>query len=243
MNLTQFQSGLAVIFSISVFAFAFAITSGCGEASTAQEQGTAATSVDATTTTSTDTDEGKNMDLKIATFGGGCFWCVESVFLRIEGVEKVRSGYMGGAIENPTYKQVCSGTTGHAEIIEIQYDPEKVNFEDLLAVFYNTHDPTTLNRQGNDVGTQYRSVVFYHDDQQRVLAETTKEQLNASGLFANPIVTEVSPASTMYVAEDYHQDYFNSNPNDRYCNYAIPEKLEKLKKLFSDKLKDEYKNK
>lgn len=238
--------------AITILAFAITISGliGCGGAITAQEGSTTPTQDSATTeSTKPKTEEQitaaeeKESRMKTATFGGGCFWCVESIFLRLEGVETVKSGYMGGFVENPTYKQVCGGRTGHAEVIEIRFDPEVIPFEDLLAVFWRTHDPTTLNRQGNDVGTQYRSVVFYHDDEQRQKAEICKEQLDASGEYRDPIVTEISQASKMYVAEDFHQDYFNSNPDDRYCNAVIPEKIYKLKKLFGDRLKEEYKNK
>ena len=178
--------------------------------------------------------------LETATFGAGCFWCVEAVFQRLKGVESVKSGYMGGTTENPTYKEICTGTTGHAEIIQIEYDPTQVTFADLLQVFWKTHDPTTLNRQGYDEGTQYRSAVFFHDDTQKELAETYKKKLNESGAFRAPIVTEVSAAEKFYPAEDYHQNYWNTQgQGSRYCQALIPPKLEKLKAVFADKLKDE----
>ncbi|MBP87814.1 MAG: peptide-methionine (S)-S-oxide reductase [Planctomycetaceae bacterium] len=176
-------------------------------------------------------------ELATATFGAGCFWCVEAVFLELDGIESVESGYMGGETENPTYAQVCSGRTGHAEICQIKYDPAKLTFDELLAVFWQTHDPTTLNRQGNDTGTQYRSAVFYHTEKQRELADKYKQELDASGAWPNPIVTEVAAASKYYKAEDYHQNYFGLNPNDPYCQIMIPAKLEKLRKVFKDKLK------
>ena len=176
-------------------------------------------------------------ELAVASFGAGCFWCVEAVFLELDGVESVESGYMGGQTENPTYYQVCSGQTGHAEICQLKYDPAKISYDELLAVFWQAHDPTTLNRQGNDTGTQYRSVVFYHTDEQRELAEKYKLQLDASGAWPNPIVTEIAEASTYYKAEDYHQNYFGLNPNDRYCQVMIPPKLAKIRKVFKDKLK------
>ncbi len=176
--------------------------------------------------------------LQTATFGAGCFWCVEAVFQRLEGVEKVASGYMGGQVDNPTYDQVCAGTTGHAEVIQVTYDESKLSFATLLEVFWKTHDPTTLNRQGADVGTQYRSVVFYHSDVQKTLAESYKEKLNAAGAFANPIVTEVTQASKFYLAEAYHQNFWDEKGSgSRYCQALIPPKLEKLKKVFADKLK------
>ncbi|MCS6821849.1 MAG: peptide-methionine (S)-S-oxide reductase MsrA [Microscillaceae bacterium] len=173
----------------------------------------------------------------IATFGAGCFWCVEAVFQRLEGVEAVYSGYMGGHVENPTYKQVCTGTTGHAEVCRIVYNPEKVSYETLLEVFWAIHDPTTLNRQGNDIGTQYRSVIFYHNDEQKRLAEKAKRELEAAKIFDNPIVTEITPASTFYKAEDYHQNYYNLNSSQPYCVYVAKPKIDKFYKLFKDKAK------
>lgn len=183
-------------------------------------------------------DTNTNGSLKTATFGAGCFWCVEAVFQRLEGVDKVVSGYMGGQLENPTYEQICTGKTGHAEVIQIQYDDSKVSFETLLEVFWKTHDPTTLNRQGNDEGTQYRSAVFYHDENQKMLAESYKKKLDDAKVFANPIVTEVVEASKLYEAEPYHQNFWNERgQGSRYCQYIIPDKLRKLKEVFGDKLK------
>lgn len=175
--------------------------------------------------------------LEVITFGAGCFWCVEAVFQQVEGVTKVQSGYMGGKIKNPTYREVCSGLTGHAEVCQVTYDPKKVSVPELLEVFWKTHDPTTLNRQGADVGTQYRSAVFYHNDEQRRLAEAYKKKLDESGAFANRIVTEISPASAFYVAEDYHQNYYNENGEAPYCQFVIKPKLEKFEKVFKDKMK------
>lgn len=172
-----------------------------------------------------------------ATFGAGCFWCVEAQFQLLDGVISVTSGYMGGEVKNPTYKQVCTGTTGHAEIIQIMYDPNKISYDELLAAFWQAHDPTQLNRQGNDVGTQYRSVIFYHDKNQQELAEKYKKELNASGAWDKPIVTEISPATTFYKAEGYHQNYFNENGSESYCQYVIQPKVEKFKKVFKEKLK------
>jgi peptide-methionine (S)-S-oxide reductase len=178
--------------------------------------------------------------LETASFGAGCFWCVEAVFQKLKGVEEVESGYMGGHTDNPTYKQICTGSTGHAEIIQIKFDPEVISFKELLEVFWKTHDPTTLNRQGNDRGTQYRSAVFFHDDKQKDLAETYKEKLNHSGAFSDPIVTEITAASKYYPAEKYHQNYWNTQgKGNRYCQAVIPPKLEKLKAAFADKLKDQ----
>lgn len=175
--------------------------------------------------------------LEVATFGNGCFWCTEAVFQQLEGVVKVESGYSGGQVKNPTYKQVCTGTTGHAEVIQITYDPEKISFEELLEVFWKTHDPTTLNRQGADVGTQYRSAVFYHTDEQRRLAEEYKKKLDASGAFPRPIVTEITRFTEFYKAEDYHQNYYKENGEQPYCQIVIRPKLEKFEQVFAKKLK------
>jgi peptide-methionine (S)-S-oxide reductase len=175
--------------------------------------------------------------LEKATFGAGCFWCVEAVFQRLAGVESVVSGYTGGHTKNPTYHDVCSGTTGHAEVAQIIYDPAVVSFTDLLKVFFETHDPTQLNRQGNDVGTQYRSAIFYHDDEQKKLSEEFKKQLDASGTWPAPIVTEIVPLKEFYPAEDYHQNYFNDNPGQPYCSFLIKPKLDKFTKAFKEKLK------
>lgn len=175
-------------------------------------------------------------NLEIATIGGGCFWCTEAVLQRVKGVEKVVSGYSGGnAPGKPTYREICSGLTGHAEVIQVYFDPEIVTFEDLLLIFMTTHDPTTLNRQGADRGTQYRSVIFYHDLKQKETAEKVVEQLSSS--YDDPIVTEISPLSIFYEAEDYHQNYYNNNKTQGYCSFVIDPKISKLRKLYSDKLK------
>lgn len=171
------------------------------------------------------------------TFGAGCFWCVEAVFQRLDGVTSVKSGYMGGKIKNPTYREVCSGLTGHAEVCQITYDAGKLNIKDLLEVFFKTHDPTTLNRQGADAGTQYRSAIFYHTNEQKEIAEKIKSELNNSGAYPNPIVTEITAASAFYIAEDYHQNYFNLNDKEPYCQYVIQPKIEKFEKVFKDKMK------
>jgi methionine-S-sulfoxide reductase len=175
--------------------------------------------------------------LELATFGAGCFWCTEAVFQNVNGVSKVVSGYAGGKVKNPTYREICTGTTGHAEVAQITFDPSKVSFEELLEVFWNTHDPTTLNKQGADEGTQYRSVIFYHSDNQRQAATDYKKQLEASKVFKNPIVTEISPLPDYYPAENYHQNYFELNPNQSYCQYVVRPKVEKFKKQFQSKLK------
>ncbi len=174
---------------------------------------------------------------KKATFGNGCFWCTEAVFQEMRGVHEVVSGYSGGHMENPTYEQVCAGTTGHAEVIQITYDPAVVSFAELLEVFWRTHDPTTLNRQGADVGTQYRSVIFCHDDEQQKAAEHYRQELDSAGVFRAPIVTQIEPFSKLYPAERYHQNYFKQNPQQAYCAMIIQPKMEKFRKVFSDKLK------
>ena len=171
-----------------------------------------------------------------ATFGSGCFWCSEAIFQLLKGVIKVVPGYSGGARANPTYEQVSSGATGHAEVIQITYNPEIISFEELLEVFWSTHDPTTLNRQGADVGTQYRSVIFHHNEQQRQLAESYKARLDSSGAWRNPIVTEISPYKAFYTAESYHHDYYNRNSQAPYCTFVIVPKLEKFKKVFKEKI-------
>jgi peptide-methionine (S)-S-oxide reductase len=173
----------------------------------------------------------------IATFGAGCFWCVEAVFKELDGVSTVESGYTGGHVINPTYEEVCGKETGHAEVCRITFDPAKISFEELLEVFWVTHDPTTLNQQGNDRGPQYRSAVFYHDDQQKELAEAYKKKLDASGAFRAPIVTEITAASVFYKAEDYHKDYYALNSKDPYCAFIVKPKVDKVRKVFKDKLK------
>ncbi|MFA6152650.1 MAG: peptide-methionine (S)-S-oxide reductase MsrA [Chitinophagaceae bacterium] len=172
-----------------------------------------------------------------ATFGAGCFWCTEAQFLQLKGVSKVVSGYMGGTVDNPSYKEVCTGSTGHAEVTNVSYDPAVISFDELLAAFFVSHDPTQLNRQGNDIGTQYRSVVFYHDEEQRAKANGYIKKLNEEKVYPSNIVTEVSPATTFYVAEDYHQNYYNQNGSEPYCHFVIQPKVEKFKKVFKDKLK------
>ena len=185
-------------------------------------------------------DSTQDMNLEKATFGGGCFWCTEAIYERVEGVHSVVSGYAGGTVKNPTYKQVCDGTTGHAEVTQITYDPKVVSYDELLEIFFKTHDPTTLNRQGADIGTQYRSVIFYHNDEQKQKAEYYKKELSKSGAWDNPVVTEISPVTNFYHAEDYHQDYYANNPNQGYCAFVIGPKVEKFEKVFKNKLKKEY---
>ncbi len=187
--------------------------------------------------TSASTEGNNTLRTDTATFGTGCFWCTEAIFQQLDGVLKVTSGYSGGEVPNPTYKEVCEGTTGHAECVEIVYDPEKITFDELLEVFWQTHDPTTLNRQGNDVGTQYRSAIFYHNADQKAKAEKYKAELSKSGAWDKPLVTEITAASVFYPAENYHQDYYNNNGSAPYCYYVIKPKMEKFEKVFKDKLK------
>lgn len=173
----------------------------------------------------------------VATLGGGCFWCLEAVFENLKGVESVVSGYCGGHLDNPTYRQVCNGNTGHAEVVQVTFDPAIVSFRDVLDVFFATHDPTTLNRQGHDVGTQYRSAIFYHSPEQKETAEKRIAELNAAGIWDRPIVTQVVPFETFYPAEDYHQGYFRTNPEQAYCQAVVSPKVAKFRKQFADKLK------
>ena len=178
-----------------------------------------------------------NAKLDTATFGTGCFWCTEAIFQQLEGVEKVVSGYSGGHVVNPTYEEVCSKTTGHAECLQVVYDPAKISYDELLKVFWEVHDPTTLNRQGADAGPQYRSVIFYKTEAEKALAEKYKAELNKSGAWDNPIVTTLEPMTVFYPAEAYHQNYYNNNTNQGYCQFVIRPKLEKFEKVFKDKLK------
>jgi peptide-methionine (S)-S-oxide reductase len=181
--------------------------------------------------------EDPNQPIDTATFGAGCFWCIEAIFQRLEGVISVKSGYSGGTVKNPSYKEVCSGVTGHAEVTQITYDKRKISFDELLEVFWKTHDPTTLNSQGNDFGTQYRSAVFYHNEEQKQKAEKYKKELNEAKVYPNPIVTEIRPFTVFYPAEDYHQNYYNQNGSQGYCKFVIQPKVEKFEKVFKSKLK------
>ncbi len=178
-----------------------------------------------------------NNSMDTATFGAGCFWCVEAQFQLLDGVISVSSGFSGGTVKNPAYREVCNGTTGHAEVCQIVYDPSKISYDELLAAFWQTHDPTQLNRQGNDIGTQYRSVIFYHNEKQKELAEKYKLELTKSGAWDKPVVTEISPAGPFYKAENYHQDYYKINGEVPYCQYVIQPKVDKFQKVFKDKLK------
>lgn len=176
-------------------------------------------------------------NIEIATIGGGCFWCTEAVFEGLKGVISVESGYAGGFVKNPSYREVCNGTTGHAEVIQIRFSPDVISFEEILLIFFNIHDPTTLNQQGADVGTQYRSVIFYHNDTQKKISESVIEKLTRESIFAKPIVTQIQGFTAFYKAEDYHQDYFANNPNAAYCSRVIKPKVDKFTKKYSDKLK------
>lgn len=174
---------------------------------------------------------------EVATLGGGCFWCIEAVFDDLRGVESVESGYSGGRVENPTYRQVCTGETGHAEVVRVTFDPREISYREILEVFFSTHDPTTLNRQGADVGTQYRSVVFYHDDEQRRVAEQVRREIEEAKIWDAPLVTELAPFEKFYEAEDYHQEYFANNPGEGYCRVVVAPKVKKFRERFRDRLK------
>jgi peptide-methionine (S)-S-oxide reductase len=174
---------------------------------------------------------------EIAVLGGGCFWCLEAVFDRLEGVKSVESGYMGGAVDDPTYRQVCSGTTGHVEVARVTFDPSQLSYRDLLEVFFTIHDPTTLDRQGNDVGTQYRSVIFYTSDEQRQTAQQVISELNAARIWPDPIVTTVEPAKKFFIAEDYHQEYYANNSSQPYCQFVVAPKVKKFQQKFAHRMK------
>ena len=220
-----------IIASISLLFLIFGVS--CGQQRSQLQDNTMTVKENSTVSKQASTSK----DTQVATFGSGCFWCTEAIFQNLDGVIKAESGYSGGTVENPTYKEVCTGTTGHAEVIQVTYDPAAISFEELLEVFWKTHDPTTLNRQGADVGTQYRSAIFYHTEEQKQLAEKYKNKLNASGAFDNPVVTEITAFKNFYKAEDYHQNYYNLNQRAPYCAMVIQPKLEKFKKVFADKLK------
>lgn len=178
----------------------------------------------------------KEKKYEYATIGGGCFWCIEAIFMEVRGISKATSGYSGGTVKNPSYREVTSGRTGHAEVVQLEFDTEIISYKDILEIFFHLHDPTTLNRQGADVGTQYRSVIFYHNDEQEKIARQIFEEIDRSDLWENPLVTEITPLTEFYVAEDYHQNYYTNNPNQPYCTFVISPKISKLRKLFKDKL-------
>jgi peptide-methionine (S)-S-oxide reductase len=180
---------------------------------------------------------GSQIDKEVATLGGGCFWCLEAVFADMKGVEKVESGYSGGSTDDPTYRQVCSGTTGHAEVVQVTFDPKVILFKEILDVFFSIHDPTTLNRQGPDAGTQYRSVIYYHSPEQKTTAEQVIKEIGTEGIWDSSIVTEIAPLKTFHKAEDYHQDYFKDNPEQMYCQLVIAPKVAKFRKQFMERLK------
>jgi len=214
---------------IVLFSFLFITAFGCG----LEKKQLITKSSDKDITKMTDTTK-----LEKATLGAGCFWCVEAIFQDVKGVEKVESGYSGGTVKSPTYEQVCSGTTGHAEVAQITFDPSVVTYEQILNVFFHVHDPTTMNRQGADVGSQYRSAIFYNSDEQKKTAEKVKEETGKSGLWDDPIVTEITALDTFYPAENYHQDYYNNNPGNSYCSFVIAPKIKKFYKEFGYLLKD-----
>jgi peptide-methionine (S)-S-oxide reductase len=231
INLTKrYQIMTAITFKFTLFACVLFTCFACTQKTINQVQ-----------TTNMNQNENQ-VNLDTATFGAGCFWCVEAIFQRLRGVDKVLPGYAGGHVVNPTYKEVCTGTTGHAEVCRIFFDSNQISYKELLEIFWAFHDPTTLNRQGNDVGTQYRSVVFYHNEDQKMLAEELKTLFNKENTFDNKVVTEIVPISNYSDAEDYHQNYFNQNENKNpYCAATITPKVKKLKKVYEEKLKDEYK--
>ena len=182
-----------------------------------------------------------NNEMEIATLANGCFWCSEAIFKKVKGIKYTLPGYSGGTLNNPSYNQVCTGTTGHAESIQIKFDPKVISFEKILDIFWHTHDPTTLNRQGNDIGTQYRSAIFYHDERQKEIAEKSKKDLEKENVYKKPIVTEITPFKNFYVAEDYHKDYYENHKDDPYCNFVINPKLYKLFQKYKNEVKEEYK--
>ncbi|HZB65422.1 MAG TPA: peptide-methionine (S)-S-oxide reductase MsrA [Nitrososphaeraceae archaeon] len=182
-----------------------------------------------------------NNEMEIATLANGCFWCTEAIFKKLKGVKSILPGYAGGTVKNPSYNQVCTGSTGHAESIQIKFDPTVISFEKILDIFWHTHDPTTLNRQGNDIGTQYRSAIFYHDEKQKEIAEKSKKDLEEEHVYKDAIVTEISPFKNFYVAEDYHKDYYENHKDNAYCNFTIDPKLDKLLQKYRNEVKEEYK--
>ena len=182
-----------------------------------------------------------NKKLETATLAGGCFWCTEAIFTRLKGVKSVLPGYAGGNVENPSYEEVCSGSTGHAEAIQIEFDPKQIPYEKILDIFWHTHNPTTLNQQGSDVGTQYRSVIFYHDQKQKEIAEKSKKDLEEEGVYKDPVVTDIIPFTNFYIAEDYHKNYFDKNTSAPYCNIIISPKIHKLLEKYGEDVKKEYK--
>ena len=188
-----------------------------------------------------DYDNDNNMTMEIATLANGCFWCSEAIFKRLKGVKSVLPGYSGGIVENPSYEQVCTGKTGHTESIQIEFDPTVIPYEKILDVFWHTHDPTTLNRQGNDVGTQYRSAIFYHDQEQKEIAEKSKRDLEKAGIYKNPIVTEITTFKNFYVAEDYHKNYYENHQDAPYCSFVINPKVHKLIQKYGNDLENRYK--
>jgi peptide-methionine (S)-S-oxide reductase len=216
--------------AVTFFAAVFFI-SACGQNKSNQKN------METETSKTNPKEMSSSSSIDTATFGAGCFWCVEAVFQRLNGVMSVKSGYSGGSVKNPSYKEVCNGTTGHAEVAQITYDKSKISFDELLEVFWKTHDPTTMNSQGNDFGTQYRSAIFYHNEEQKQKAEKYKKELNEAKVYPDPIVTEIKPFTAFYPAENYHQNYYNQNGSQSYCRFVIQPKVEKFEKVFKDKLK------
>jgi len=218
--------------SFSFLSFSIAALLSCSQSSSSKQ-----TAMNQEAQTADTKPRNTNSKFDTATFGAGCFWCVEAQFQMLDGVESVTSGFSGGTVKNPSYKEVCNGNTGHAEVCQVVYDTSKLSYADMLQAFWKSHNPTELNRQGNDVGTQYRSVIFYHNEEQKHLAEEYKKKLNESGAYDKPVVTEISPFTVFYKAEDYHQNYFNENGDVPYCRFVVQPKVEKFREVFKDKLK------
>lgn len=229
------SSGIFVIGLL--FSMFFSCAQGVGTGSEREKTGKSVKSGIAFKNEQDGTLKKMSQHIDTATLGAGCFWCVEAVFQRLKGVISVKSGYSGGFIKNPSYREVCMGVTGHAEVAQIVFDRDSVSFDEILEVFWKTHDPTTLNQQGADIGTQYRSAIFYHSEEQKLLAEKYKDALNKSGAFQAPVVTEINAFKAFYPAEDYHQNYYNQNGSEGYCRFVIQPKVEKFEKVFKDKLK------
>lgn len=235
MNAIKTNKVTSLIILLQLITIFTLLLSACGETTNKKIQ---METKNRLTSTESESVQGSNpSSYDTITLGGGCFWCVEAVYEMLDGVGKVESGYSGGTIKNPSYREVCAGTTGHAEVAQITFDNSKTSFEEILKVFFTVHDPTTLNRQGPDIGTQYRSVIFYRNDNQRKIAESIIDDLNKNKVYSKPVVTQLEPFTVFYKAEDYHQDYYNQNKEAPYCRMVIQPKLEKFEKLFKDRLK------
>ena len=235
MNAIKTNKSTSLIILLQLITIFTLLLSACGETTNKKTQMENKNNL--TSTESESVQGGNPSSYDTITLGGGCFWCVEAVYEMLDGVVKVESGYSGGTVKNPSYREVCTGTTGHAEVAQITFDNSKTSFEEILKVFFTVHDPTTLNRQGPDVGTQYRSVIFYRNDNQRKISKSIIDDLNKNNVYSKPVVTQLEPYTVFYKAEDYHQDYYNQNKEAPYCRMVIQPKLEKFEKLFKDRLK------